>query len=142
MSLRSYKIAALDTMLFIYHFEGDNQYSAKIAKLLSEIEKGAVKGITSVVTLSEILIGPLTNNNIDLADEYKNALNSFPHLKIMEINQYAATLAASLKAKYKIKLPDALQIAAGLISGADVFITNDKKLKKIKEIKVITLDKL
>jgi predicted nucleic acid-binding protein len=34
---------------------------------------------------------------------------------------------------------DAIQIAASINVGADVFITNDVKLKKIKELKIIVL---
>lgn len=142
MIFKGHKIIAFDTMFFIYHFEGNGLYKDRVGKVLQELEHGTIKGVTSVISLSEILVGPLADNNIQLADEYKNLLNSFPHLIIIEINQHIAVLAASLKAKYGIKLPDALQIASGLMGGADIFITNDKKLKKIKEIKVITFDKL
>lgn len=142
MPLKNFRIIALDTMCFIYYFEGNNAFVPKIAGILKEIESNKLKAITTVITISEVLIKPLMEKKIELADEYKNVINSFPNLTVLEINQHIATLAASLKAKYRIKLPDAIQIAGALMGGAELFISNDKKLKRIKEIKVATLDKL
>ena len=44
------------------------------------------------------------------------------------------------KAKYHIRTPDSIQLATGIIHGAETFITNDLALKKINEIKIIVLD--
>jgi predicted nucleic acid-binding protein len=132
------KTVFLDSMLFIYYFEEHPDFSAKIEKIFAAVESGSIRAITSVITLSEILIKPLATENIDLADEYKNCLSSFPHLKVLEINHHVATMAATLKAKYKIKLPDALQLGSAICGGASLFISNDKHLGKIKEIKVIS----
>ena len=43
-------------------------------------------------------------------------------------------------AKYAIRTPDAIQIAVGIIYGADTFLTNDAGLKKVKDIKVVILE--
>lgn len=129
----------LDSMLFIYYFENHPVFAPKAEKIFQAIESGSVHAVTSVITISEILIKPLEEENLELADEYKNCINSFPHLNIVDLNQHIATLAANLKAKYKLKLPDAFQIGSAIASGATVFLTNDIRLKKIKEIKVMTL---
>src|SRR3989338_2454187 len=126
MDLKAYRSVALDTMVFIHLFEGSAAFTGKISKLFREIEKGAINGVTTVITISEILAKPLAEQNIELADEYKNVINGFPHLRVQEINQHIAVAAAALKAKYSIRLPDALQIAGGIYSGAQAFVTNDK----------------
>jgi len=137
-----YKRVAFDTMIFIYYFEGNNKYLSLLKRLFENVEKGKIKAFTTVVSLSEILVRPLSLGEISLADDYKNAINTFPNLRVLPINQYMATLAADLKSKYKIKLPDAFQLASALISSSQIFITNDKALKKIKEIDVVTLEDL
>jgi len=38
-----------------------------------------------------------------------------------------------------IRTIDAIQISVAIDVGADVFLTNDKKLKQIKELKVLVL---
>ena len=45
----------------------------------------------------------------------------------------------TLRAQYNIRIPDALQIATALESGATVFVTNDRRLKKVQDLHVIVL---
>lgn len=59
---------------------------------------------------------------------------------LTDIDRNVAVESAKLRAKYKIKTPDAIQLTSGLINGAKAFITNDGNLKKVKEIKIIVLD--
>lgn len=51
-------------------------------------------------------------------------------------------LASDLRAKYAIRTPDALQIAAGLSLGATGFLTNDGRLKRVTELEVLLLDEI
>ena len=45
-----------------------------------------------------------------------------------------------LRAKYtRLKTPDALHLAAAILTGCDVFLTNDKGLSVITEIRVETI---
>lgn len=45
-----------------------------------------------------------------------------------------------LRAKYtRLKTPDALHLAAAILSGSDVFLTNDPRLKVVTEIRVETI---
>ncbi len=49
--------------------------------------------------------------------------------------------ATQLRAEYHIGSPDALQAGAGLIHGADAFITNDRRLERLQDkLDVIILD--
>jgi predicted nucleic acid-binding protein len=41
-----------------------------------------------------------------------------------------------------IKIPDAIQLAAAINRSAEYFLTNDKRLKSIKEVNVILLGKI
>ena len=49
---------------------------------------------------------------------------------------------AEIRAKFNFKTPDVIQMATASICGADLIITNDKKLKKFQEIRVLILDDL
>ena len=58
----------------------------------------------------------------------------------MEITLSIAERAGKLRGRYTdIKALDAIQIASAIEVGADAFFTNDKKLKKEEEIKVMVL---
>jgi predicted nucleic acid-binding protein len=46
--------------------------------------------------------------------------------------------AAKLRAKYKgLKMPDAIQLATAKYISCKEFITNDKQLKNVEEMKVL-----
>jgi len=61
-------------------------------------------------------------------------------LTTLMIERDVAIKAAELRAKYRIRTPDAIQIATSIIGNAGAFITNDIALKKVKEIVVLILD--
>jgi predicted nucleic acid-binding protein len=42
-------------------------------------------------------------------------------------------------AKYNVRVPDAIQIAAALETDAAAFLTNDNELKRVDEIPILTL---
>ena len=136
------KIIGLDTMVFIYHFEKNQIYSPLTFSIFESLEKGDFKGITSILTLLEILVKPKKENDSLLVERYKLLLETFPNLQVHEINENIADIASSLRANYNINTPDAIQIATSLDAKADIFITNDVNLKKISEIKVLLLSEM
>ena len=136
------KIVGLDTMVFIYHFEENQAYSPLTFSIFESLEKGNFKGITSILTLLEILVKPKKENNSLLTERYKLLLETFPNLQIKTLNKNIAEIASSLRAGYNINTPDTIQIATCLEAKADIFITNDSTLKKISEIKVLLLSEM
>ena len=133
------KIIGLDTMVFIYHFEENRVYSPLTFSIFENLEKGNFNGITSILTLLEILVKPKKENNLLLTERYKLLFETFPNLQVKTLNENIADIASSLRANYNINTPDAIQVATSLEVQADVFITNDSSLKKITEIKVLLL---
>lgn len=140
--LEQHRRAALDTMVFIYHFEEYHAYLPLTRQIFNTIERKEIAAVTSIITLAEILVEPLNRENFEAVENYKLILNTFPNLTLLGLDQNISVLASSLTSKYKIRLPDALQISAGLSSDASLFITNDKSLKKITEIEVLSLNDL
>jgi len=67
--------------------------------------------------------------------KYQNNLCYSENLSIFPIDVSVADRAVMLRAEYRFKTPDAIQIATALASWADIVntITNDKQWKKIKE---------
>jgi len=136
------KIVGLDTMVFTYHFEENQAYSPLTFSIFESLEKGNFSGITSILTLLEILVKPKKENNLLLTERYRLLFETFPNLQVKELNENIADIASSLRANYNINTPDAIQIATSLEAKADIFITNDATLKKISEIKVLLLSEM
>jgi len=136
------KVIGLDTMVFIYHFEENQIYSPLTFSIFESLEKGNFNGITSILTLLEILVKPKRESNLILTERYKILLETFPNLQMKNLDENIADVASSLRANYNINTPDAIQVATSLEARADIFITNNTSLKKITEIKVLLLSEM
>jgi len=61
-------------------------------------------------------------------------------IQILYIDYNIVKIVVTLRKKYKIKLPDAIISATCLVKNAKL-ITNDLRLNKINEIKIIRISK-
>lgn len=129
----------LDTSPLIYYIEDSELYKSTIESVFERIVTGEVEAFTSVVTVTEVLVQPLLQKEEDLAQKYRDILHESEHLHIVAITEAIAQRAAQLRADYKIRTPDALQLSASMEVGCEMFLTNDKTLKRVSEIRVLTL---
>lgn len=133
----NYKRIGLDTSVLIYYIEEHPFYLRKIEPLVNRIAEGKAVGITSYVTLLELLVKPLREKRFDLVEQYKIILSA--RLEMVAIDEPVSIKAAELRAKYRIKTPDAIQMASVITRNGNVFVTNDERLGDVKEIEVLTL---
>lgn len=63
-------------------------------------------------------------------------------MKFILTNSAIAEQAAWFRAHHNLSLADGLQVATAVHAGCDAFLTNDKQLQRIKEIRVIVLSDL
>jgi predicted nucleic acid-binding protein len=106
---------------------------------MEAIERGEVKGIASVVALTECLVKPYKDN--DAVQQYTvlALLESTNNLSHIPVSNAIAKRAARLRADYNLRTPDALHVATAIESGCEAFLTNDKQFERVAEIRVITL---
>ena len=104
----------LDTAPLIYYIEENNAYVHKLNELFEV--KNCCRFVTSVITLAEVLVMPFKVGNTGLAKQYENILTQASNVDVFEINVQIAKETAYLRAKYKIKTPDAIQLATSQIS--------------------------
>jgi predicted nucleic acid-binding protein len=140
--LKHHPVVGLDSSLFIYHLEDHPRYAPLTEIIFSAVEKGSVKGITSYLSLLEILVKPKTEGLLQAARDYEYFLTTFPNLTFFELGLDVARKASDLRASDRIKAPDAIQIATAIIHGANAFLTNDKIFDRVKGIEILILDKL
>ncbi len=133
----SYKRIGLDTNILIYYIEEHPVYFKKVVPFIDRIANNKATGITSYVTLLELLVKPIREKRFDLVDQYRTILTN--HLMMVQLDECVSSKAAELRAKYSIRTPDAIQLASIISRNGDVFITNDERLETVKEIKVLTL---
>jgi predicted nucleic acid-binding protein len=138
-TIEKHKIIGLDTAPFIYYIEDVAPYADLLDPVFSLVENHALRAVTSAVTFAEILTKPFTDKNFPLADEIKFTLKSFSSLSVASIDEKLAETAALIRARYSIRLADALQLAAAIQAEATLFLTNDKRMKKLDAVQVLIL---
>lgn len=139
-AVRGHRRIGLDTPVFIYHLEGSSRFAAPAATVMHDLAEGTFEGVTSVLTLMEIVVRPLQLGRVDVADEYDILLAAYPHLRIADVDRVTARQAAELRATYRLRPADALQVAACLQRGVTAFITNDRQLRRVTEVQIVMLE--
>jgi len=132
----------IDTMAFIYHFEGNPDYTPFTRALFELVEEGEVWGVASTLTLMELLVRPKRLGDLIAVEDYKYALANFPNLRLRSLDSEVAEKAAEIRARHSLRPPDAVQIATAMVEGVEALVTNDLKLKGVGEIETIIMGEI
>lgn len=138
--LRGIRRLFLDTAPIIYFIQCTERYAPPLRYVFDRIDKGTVLAVTSPVTLAECLVFPYRLQQPGLAASFHELIVNGDNTVFVSINEKMADGAASLRAGYNISLADSFQLAVALNAGCDAFLTNDKTLRRVTELKVIILE--
>lgn len=127
----------VDTAPFIYLLEAHPQFADQFVGLFEAAAAGEITIALSTVTLAEVLTGPFKAGQTALAKRYEKALS---HYNVVPVSTPIAALAAQLRVQYRLKLPDAIQLATALDIGAAAFITHDRDFSAVTGIDILTGD--
>lgn len=130
----------VDTAPFIYLIENHPKFVGKVKKAITDAIVNGDELVTIVITFMEFGVKPEKENRQDLITKFEELVERL-NIDILTIDKETGRRAYKLRAKYDfLKGMDALQLALSIKEQCSTFITNDKKLKKITEIQVKTLD--
>lgn len=132
-------LVGIDTNIFIYHFSGHSKFGDISTDILESIEEKKVLGVTSVITVIEILYRTQEKSAEKVGLSYQETLSGMKNLSLHFVDLDVAQKAAEFRWKYRLHTPDAIQLATAVVSGCNVFITNDVRFSKVKEIPVLLL---
>lgn len=121
-----------DTAPFVYFVERHPSYLDVVREVLRLVDAG----------ITEVLTQPLRVGNLTLADEYRRRLVNSHNLILKAIGPVTAELAAELRARHRLRTPDALQVATALEAGCEAFLCNDRGLRRATELRVLVLGDL
>jgi predicted nucleic acid-binding protein len=130
---------ALDTQIFIYFIEEDDRFLSLVKPLFEAVDRGELVGVTSGLTLMEVLVVPYRSGNSALADRYESLLTTSRGLRFVEVDRRLLKAAAQLRATFKFRPPDAIQVAAALVNDCKSFLTNDRRIPAVPGLKIIQM---
>jgi predicted nucleic acid-binding protein len=126
-------LVLVDTAPIIYVLEG-HALAARFEPLFARHAAGALQLAVSTVTLSEVLAGPLAAGEEAIARRYRAVLESWG---VVDLTADIAEQAARVRAQYRLKLPDAVQLATALAINAEALVTHDRAFGKVRGIRIL-----
>lgn len=124
----------IDTAPFIYVLEAHPEFADQFAGLFEAADAGKLNIALSTITLAEVLTGPFKAGQTALAKRYEKALLQYT---VVPMSPQIAALAAQLRARYKLRLPDAIQLATALDVGASAFVTHDRDFSLVQGMTIL-----
>lgn len=125
----------VDTAPIIYVLEGNPQFCDQFIGLFEAAQAGHLNLAISTITLAEVLTGPFKAGQTALAKRFENALSRY---NVLAVTPSVAVLAAQLRVRYQLRLPDAIQLATALDCGATAFVTHDRDFSRVTGIDILT----
>jgi predicted nucleic acid-binding protein len=125
----------VDTAPFIYLLEAHPQFADQFTGLFEAAQRRDVHIALSTITLAEVLTGPFKAGQAALAKRYEKALSQY---NVIPVSASIAVLAAQLRVTYRLKLPDAIQLATALDIGAAALVTHDRDFSHVTGIDILT----
>ena len=115
----------VDTCLVVYAFEGHALHGKVVRSAFERAGPGQL-AISPLVKL-ECLVAPMRSGNLVLQRFYEQGLAQFTQLALTD---QVFVQAAALRARFGLKTPDAIHLAAAQHHGCEALWTNDDRLAK------------
>jgi len=135
--LGEHPVLVVDTAPIIYWLEGHPRLADRFAPVFEAAESGAAQIVISTVTLAEVLAGPLRVGNELLTAQYREALTRSAGWQVLPFDAELAVEAARVRAVYRLRLPDAIQVATAIRAGAAALVTHDRALRRVRGLRVL-----
>ena len=140
--LRRHPRIGLDTSVFIYHVETNERYLPLTTRLFEWIAAERSIGVTSTLTMTELLVLPYKADRGDAAESVYSRAVQMPNLEWVSPTLGVASMAARARAHYRLRTLDAVQVATALETGATGLVTNDADFRRVTDLDILILDDL
>lgn len=133
---------AFDADVLIYAAAENHPTGAVVADLLARSGSELAGRIGSVLLLPEVLSKPMRDD--PESDEVAALISILSRLDLRAADEPTTRLALALAISYGLRAADAIHLATAVASGAERFLTNNRKdfPKSITEIDIVYADDL
>ena len=128
----------VDSAPIIYFLEGHRTLAPRFGEVFERAAAGDLSIVISTISLAEVVAGPLAAGNDVLAETYRAALTHGQGWSVLPVTEDVALTAARFRVRYRLKLPDAIQLATVVTSGAHALITYDRDFSSVSDVRVLT----
>ena len=134
--LKRFKRIAVDSAPLIYHLEDTLPYSELTEDLFHHIALGATEVLVSTISAGELLVKPFMDADNDAVATFETFVLSIPSAQLIAPSYTIAKEAARLRARHRLRMPDALVLATASDMQCEALITNDLQFRRIPKLQV------
>ena len=130
--LKKFARVGLDSSIVIYHLEDVEPYSDLTEAIFTAMARRSLTAILSTISVTELLVKPFAERQSDRVAQFETFIHSLPNAVLVPPDYAIAKEAARLRGEHGLRTPDALLLATALVEKAEAFLTNDRRLQKLK----------
>ena len=119
-----------DTMLFTYWFKGQSPCDAQVEAIYNRMQERGDRLCTGIITVAELLVVPEKAGDSKRRDDLLKFFDQ-SDIDVLPFDIATAKAFAKIRASSNAKAPDAIHLACAATAGVDLFLTNDKALRKL-----------
>ena len=137
------KRVLIDSNIIIYLTDAIEPYQNLAKRLFEMIEAGQSDAVISVLSVGEVMQGPLKLSNHTLAMQVRDYLVNFPNCRCQEITfDVLGWVGRDGRIAWQgLRVMDSLIVASGLANGVDLFVSNGRHFKQaIPQSMMLSLD--
>lgn len=139
-ALEGVKRIFIDTAPVIYFVEENPDFVDVVQVVINKLIAGEIEAVISPVTLAECMVQPIQRKDIKLQEDFVDFLLAGEPIFMVDTDTEIGYQAAYLRAKYNLKIPDALQVATAIRSGCEALLTNDDQFRRVSELRVLMVE--
>ena len=132
----------LDSNIWLYALEDSPEYSELLVSLFSAAKARSLMVFTSELTLAEVLVRSIRENDAAKQAIYTRAITETNSTKAVSVSRSILVEAARVRGITKLKLPDAIHAATAIASSCTTFLTNDKQFRTVKGLNTLLLSEV
>jgi len=126
----------VDSNPIIYFLEG-SALADRFEQLFADVDAGRIHAVVTPITLAEVVSGPLRAGDDALVERYRQTITAGSGWTLRDIDGDIAVLAARLRLRHRLKLPDAIQLAVAVQEGCHALITHDRDFRAVADVLIL-----
>ncbi len=140
--MQRHRKIALDTNVCIYYLEDHPRYRQFAYEVFAWVRSSGHQAVTSTITMAELLVKPYRNSDPGHALAIYGQFATHPNLQWIAPDLFVAEIAAGIRARNRLKIPDAIQAATADHAKATGFISNDPVFRRVPAFETLLFDEL
>ncbi len=140
--LGQHQRVGIDSNVLIYLLEGSSPLADAAGRLLDALAAGEATGVLATLAVAEVSTGPARIGDVAMVQRYADELTSLENIDVVAMDTVVAVEAALIRGAGQLTLADAIHLGTARLSGATVFVTNDRRIRTIGRLEVLYLDEL